>query len=145
MDESAGITALRFGAWANIVIGVGHIIAMARLREISEWVGGPGDRIAAIHPSLPYVLTFATALIFIGFGVYGLSACGDFRRLPFARYAVVGITWLYLIRAVGGSGAGGFIEDTGTKELAFSAIALAISILYAFGARSVFAQLGAES
>jgi hypothetical protein len=137
MEGQVATLALRIGGWANILIGVGHILAMLRLREISEWVGGPGDRIASIHPSLPYLLTLGTGLVFIAFGLYALSACGDFRRLPLSRLVVLGITWIYLVRTVGGVGIGGFLEDVRDRDFLFSSIALVIAILYGVGARSL--------
>ncbi len=136
--EGNALLALRIGGWANILIGVGHVLAMVRLREISEWVGGPGDgRLQALHPSLPYLLTFGTGLVFVGFGLYALSACGDIRRLPVSRLVVLGITWIYVVRAVGGVGIGGFLEDVRAREFVFSSIALAIAVLYGIGARSL--------
>lgn len=136
--EGNALLALRIGGWANILIGVGHVLAMVRLREISEWVGGPGDgRLQALHPSLPYLLTFGTGLVFVGFGLYALSACGDIRRLPVPWLVVLGITWIYVVRAVGGVGIGGFLEDVRAREFVFSSIALVIAVLYGIGARSL--------
>ena len=138
MEGNVALLALRIGGWANILIGVGHVLAMVRLRVISEWVGGPGDgRLQALHPSLPYLLTFGTGLVFVGFGLYALSACGDIRRLPVSRLVVLGITWIYVVRAVGGVGIGGFLEDVRAREFVFSSIALVIAVLYGIGARSL--------
>ncbi len=137
MDVNHFLVALRTGGWANIAIGVGHLLAMFRLREISAWVGGPSVADPAFHPLFSYVLTFVTALAFIGFGLVTLSACGDIRRLPFQTAGVVAIAWIYLLRAVGGTGMGGFMEDTDVKNLCFSLVALAVSVLYGLGARAL--------
>lgn len=140
MQENVSVLALRIGGWANILIGVGHLLAMARLREISEWVGGPGDgRLSALHPSLPYLLTFGTGLVFVAFGLYALSACGGMRRLPFSTLVVLGITWIYVVRTIGGVGIGGFLEDAQTREFVFSSVALVIAVLYGIGARYLLA------
>ena len=99
------------------------------------------DRLAGIHAALPYVLSIATGAVFGLFGLYTLSGAGDLRRLPFIMPAVVIIMWIYFVRAVGGSGLGGFIEDTSVKEVVFSTIALAMGTLYAVGARALYHQV----
>ena len=137
MDVNHLLAALRVGGWANIAIGVGHLLAMFRLREISAWVGGPSVADPAFHPLFSYVLTVVTALAFVGFGLVALSACGDIRRLPFPTAGVVAIAWVYLLRAVGGTGMGGFMEDTDVKNFCFSLVALAVSVLYGLGARAL--------
>ena len=137
MDANHLLGALRIGGWANIAIGVGHLLAMLRLREISAWAGGPSVESSAFHALFAYTLTFFTALVFIGFGLVALSACGDIRRLPFQTASVVAIAWIFLLRAVGGTGMGGFVEDTDLKNFCFSLVALAVSVLYGFGARSL--------
>ena len=140
MEGNVAMLALRIGGWANILIGMGHLLAIVRLREISEWVGGPDEgRLGALHPSLPYLLTFATGLVFVAFGLYALSACGDIRRLPFSTLVVLGITWIYVVRTVGGVGIGGFLEDAWAREFVFSSIALVIAVLYGIGARALLA------
>lgn len=141
MDRDLAMAALRLGGWTNILIGLGHILAMARLKEISEWVGGPGvDGPLALHPSFPYVLTFGTGLVFVGFGLYALSACGDIRPLPYSSLAVLALTWIYLVRAVGGVGIGGYLEDVRGRDFVFSSISLAVAILHGIGARSLLAS-----
>ncbi len=138
MDRDFAMTALRIGGWANILIGVGHILAMARLREILDWVGGPDfEGLHALHASFPYLLTFGTGLVFVGFGLYALSACGDIRPLPFSSLVTLAIMWIYAVRAVGGVGIGGFLEDMQGREFVFSSIALAVALLYGIGARSL--------
>ncbi len=136
MDATLLLGALRIGGWANIAIGVGHLLAMLRLREISAWVGGPSVAQPVFHPLFPYVLTFVTALVFIGLGLVALSARGDIRPLPFQTAGVVAIAWIFLLRAVGGPGLGGFMEDTDVKNFCFSLVALAVSVLYGLGARA---------
>ncbi len=137
MDANHLLGALRIGGWANIAIGVGHLLAMPRLREISAWVGGPSVAEPVFHPLFPYVLTFVTALVFIGLGLVALSACGDIRPLPFQTAGVVAIAWIFLLRAVGGTGMGGFMEDTDVKNFCVSLVALAVSVLYGLGARAL--------
>ncbi len=137
MDVNPLLGALRIGGWANIAIGVGHLLAMLRLREISAWVGGPSVAEPVFHPLFPYVLTFVTALVFIGLGLVALSACGDIRPLPFQMAGVVAIAWIFLLRAIGGTGMGGFMEDTDVKNFCFWLVALAVSVLCGLGARAL--------
>ena len=108
------------------------------------WRGRPPfprrfDGPLALHPSFLYLLTFATGLAFVGFGLYALSACGDIRPLPFSRLVILAITWIYVVRTVGGVGIGGFLEDVQVREFVFSSIALAVALLYGIGARSLLA------
>lgn len=106
------------------------------------WVGiGPEmDRLGGVHFLLPYLLSIATGVGFCVSGLYALSAAGDFRPLPLVKPAIVAIAGIYLLRAVGGTGMGGFIEDGSLKQVAFSSIALVIGVLYAVGAWSIFTQ-----
>ncbi len=135
--NSTLLTALRAGGWANILIGVGHWVAMVRLREISEWVGGPLVDRPGVFMLVPYALTLGAGCIFIIFGLYALSAVGDVRRLPYSTPVVVFVCWIFLLRGLGGTGLGGFIEDIDVKNLAFSSIALVVGALYALGARAL--------
>ena len=137
MDLNHLLGALRIGGWANIAIGVGHLLAMLRLSEISAWVGGPSVAEPVFHPLFPYVLTFVTALVFIALGLVALSACGDIRPIPFQTAGVVAIAWIFLLRAIGGTGMGGFMEDTDVKNFCFSLVALAVGVLYGLGARAL--------
>ncbi len=137
MDTSALLTALRAGGWANILIGVGHWVAMVRLRGISEWVGGPLVDRPGVFMLVPYTLTLVTGCIFIIFGLYALSAVGDVRGLPYSTPVVVFVCWIFLLRALGGTGMGGILEDVDVKNLAFSSIALVVGVLYALGARAL--------
>ena len=138
------MTALWLAGWASILIGVGHVLSLPWERRLSYWVGiGPDmDRLAAVHWVLPAVLTTATAGAFAAFGLYALSAAGTIRGLPLVRPAITGIAWLYLLRAVGGTGMGGFIEDASVKELTFSTIAGVIGVLYVVGARAAYLEKG---
>jgi hypothetical protein len=132
------MTALRIAGWSNLLIGLLHIAALPWERRMSYWVGiGPSmDRLERMHFLLPYALWIATAAAFGACGLYTLSAAGSFRSLPFAKAAIVAIACIYVLRAVGGTGMGGFLEDASAKEAAFSTIAL--GVLYAVGAWSLF-------
>lgn len=143
MEREIALIALRMAGWANIAIGIGHVLSMVRMRETLEWVGGPDfDRLHGIHPAFPYLATLAAALAFVAFGLYALSAAGDLPRLPLTNLAILGIMWIYFVRAIGGAGVGGYIEDQRLLDVAFSSVALAIAILYAIGGRFLMLTRG---
>ena len=125
------MTALRIAAWSNLLIGLLHIAALPWERRMSYWVGiGPAmDRLERTHFLLPYAMWIAAAAAFGACGLYTLSAAGSSRSLPFTKAAIVVITCIYVVRAVGGSGLGGFIEDANLKEAAFSTVALTLALL----------------
>jgi len=134
------MTALRIAGWSNLVIGLLHLGALPWERRLSYWVGiGPAmDRLEHTHALLPYAMWIAAAAAFGTCGLYTLSAAGSSRSLPFTRAAIVVITCIYVVRAVGGSGLGGFIEDASVKEAAFSTVALMLAVLYVVGVWSLF-------
>jgi hypothetical protein len=134
------MNALRAAGWANVAIGLLHLAGIPWERRLSYWVGiGPDmERLEHMHALLPALLWVATAAAFLAFGAYTLSVAGSVRSLPFAGPVVVGITWVYFLRAIGGSGMGGLIEDRGVQEVVFSGIALGVAVLYAAGLRSMW-------
>ena len=138
MEHETALLSLRIGGWANIGIGIGHVLSMVRMRETLRWVGGPDfDHLYGLHPTLPYLATLGAALAFVAFGLYALSAAGDLPRLPLTNLAMLGVMWIYFVRAIGGVGIGGYVEDERLRDVAFSSVALAIAILYAIGVRAL--------
>ena len=133
------MNALTVAGWSNIVIGILHVVTLIRAREMFYWVGiGPDmDRLSRVHVVLPYLLSVAAGAAFCVCGLYGLSAARVVRPLPLLGPGLMAIAGIFLLRAVGGTGLGGFLEDSCLKENAFSAVALVIGILYAVGAWSV--------
>ena len=134
------MTALRVAGWSNLVIGLLHLLALPWERRMSYWVGiGPAmERLAHTHVLLPYATWIATAAAFGACGLYTLWAAGSSRSLPSTRAAIVVITCIYVVRAVGGSGVGGFIEDASVKEAVFSTAALTLAVLYVMGVWALF-------
>lgn len=127
--------ALRIGGWTNIAIGVGHLLAVVRLRWVCEQLGmlAQIDRWARLHPQLPVLATIAAGCFFCVLGLYGLSAAGDVPPLPFVKPAILAIAVVYLLRAIGGTGTGGFLEDRTAMQVAFSAIALLVGVVHTVG------------
>ena len=94
------------------------------------------NKLADIHPSLPYLATIFVAIVFTIFGLYGLSATGKFYQLPYLRIGILIVAGIYLIRGLGGIL--GTITKTHKKvspkkEYIFSSIASFIGILYLIG------------
>jgi hypothetical protein len=126
---------LKIGGYLNILIAIGHIIGLIWADQVFALFGisEPMNRLAEIHFSLPYLLTFFVSLVFLIFGLYGLSAEGELRRLPLLKPALFVIAGLYIVR-----GLGELIYETtrsthSTAEITYSLIALALGLLYLIG------------
>lgn len=127
--------ALRIGGWANIAIAAAHTIGLIWAWEMFRATGiEPEMRsLAEQGAALPYVLTLITAAFFLAFGLYGLSAAGDVRRMPVLRLGVAAIAAIYVCRATlfGGIGA---VAEADVAQIVFALIALLIGLCYASGA-----------
>lgn len=130
------MTALRIAGWTTLLIALGHALAVLRMRDAAHWTGvGPEfDRLGERFFLLPHLMTLGAAAVFAAFGVYALSGAGDIRPLPWLRSALAAIAALFLVRALGGLGFGGLLEDEGVKQQAFSCASLALGLLYLAGA-----------
>jgi hypothetical protein len=113
--------------------------------EQSLYYGAPPE--LAAHPPLLAAAGIGAAVLFLVFGLYGLSGARFLRPLPLLRPALVGIAVTYLIRGlavipavlvrVQSPGATG----SGTELISASA-ALAIGIAYAAGTAAGWNELG---
>lgn len=126
---------LRLGGYINILIAIGHIVGLIWSEQMFEvtGIGKEMNELAQTHPSLPYLLTVFVAIVFFIFGLYGLSADGKFKKLPFLKLGIFGIAGIYIFR-----GLGELIVDTlqGTNsstEIIYSIFALAIGLLFLIG------------
>ena len=130
--------ALRIGGWTNIVLAAGHVVGLIWAYSVFRAVGIEEDmrRLAEQGAALPYVVTLIVAGGFLVFGLYGLSGAGVVRRLPLLRAALVSIAVVYVLRGtlLGGLGA---VAAGDVAQIAFAAIALAIGLCYAYGARGL--------
>lgn len=127
---------LRLGGYINILIAIGHIIGLFWAEEMFEvtGIGNEMTELAQIHPTLPFLLTVFVAIVFFIFGLCGLSADGNFRKLPFLKPAIFIISGIYLLRGVGE-----LILDLGKQqpnqlwEITYSLIAILIGLLFLIG------------
>ena len=129
---------LLIGGYANVIISLLHVIGLFWAEEMFALTGVSKDMhdLAALHSSLPYLLTLLVAAIFMLFGLYAFSAVGR-CKLPFTKPAIYGISGIYLLR-----GFGAIILDISNTfsvtETVFSIIAILIGLLYLFGGRKAF-------
>ncbi|WP_299134994.1 hypothetical protein [uncultured Tenacibaculum sp.] len=126
---------LKIGGYINIVIAFGHLIGLFWAEQMFERTGVTKEmaKLTQIHFSYPYLLTFFVAIIFFVFGIYGLSASGKIRKLPYLKLGVFTIALIYLFRGIGEQSYN-IIKGTTTQlETTQSIIALIIGLLFLFG------------
>lgn len=127
---------LRLGGYINILIAIGHIVGLiwAKQMFMVTGIGNEMNKLAQAHSFLPYLLTIFVAVVFFIFGLYGLSADGKFRKLPFIKLGIFAIAAIYIFRGVGE-----LIFDISQQEAPpitealFSLIALGIGLLFLIG------------
>jgi uncharacterized membrane protein len=127
---------LRLGGYINIAIAIAHILGLLWADKMFEvtGIGNEMTKLAQTHSSLPYLVTIFVAIVFSIFGLYGLSAANQFRKLPFVNSAIFVIAAIYLLRGIGE-----LIFDLEKQqtsqflEIIYSLIAVFIGLLYLFG------------
>lgn len=95
---------LRLGGYLNVLIAIVHIVGLFWADKLFELTGiADGMALAAqnIHPMYPYFITVVVAIFFFTFGLYGLSADGKIRTLPFLKPVIFLIAGIYLVRGIG--------------------------------------------
>lgn len=126
---------LRFAGYINILIAIGHLVGLiwgAQLFEVTG-IGKEMRELAAIHASLPYLLTIFVAFVFFIFGLYGLSADNRFRKLPFLKPAIFIIAGIYIFRGLGEMIADALQGTNSATETLYSMVALSVGLLFLFG------------
>lgn len=127
---------LKLGGYINILIAIVHIVGLIWAEQMFEvtGIGKEMNELAQTHSSLPYLLTIFVSIVFFLFGLYGLSADGKFRKLPFLKFGIFGIAGIYIFR-----GLGELIFDMSKQdapqmaETIYSLIALGIGLLFLVG------------
>lgn len=127
---------LKIGGILNIIIAVAHIIGLFWAEQMFEKTGaGEGMKeLAQIHYSIPYLLTVFVAIVFFTFGIYGLLANSQTRKLPFLKLGIFAIAFIYLFRGIGEQSYNLIKGTTTTSETIQSIVALIIGSLFMFGA-----------
>lgn len=126
---------LKLGGYVNILIAIAHIVGLfwaERMFEVTG-IGNEMNELKETHSSLPYLLTIFVSIMFLVFGLYGLSADEKIKKLPFLKFGIFAIAGIYIFR-----GLGEIIIDISQQalpitETIYSFIALAIGFLFLIG------------
>ncbi|WP_237274821.1 hypothetical protein [Tenacibaculum ovolyticum] len=126
---------LKIGGILNIIIAIAHIIGLFWAEQMFEKTGAAEgmQELAKIHHTLPYLLTVFVAIMFFIFGLYGVLSDSKIRKLPFLKFGIFTIAFIYLFRAIVEQSYN-ILKGTTTKpEIIQSIIALIIGLLFLFG------------
>ena len=127
---------LKLGGYINIIIAIAHLIGLFWADQMFEvtGIGKEMTELAQYHSSLPYLLTIFVSVVFLIFGLYGLSAANKFKRLPFLNPIIFTIAGIYLLRGIGE-----LIFDLKKQqadqflEITYSLVAVFIGLLFLLG------------
>ena len=127
---------LKLGGYINIIIAIAHLLGLVWADIMFEvtGIGKEMTELAQYHSSLPYLLTIFVSIVFLIFGLYGLSADNKFRRLPFLKPIIFTIAGIYLLRGIGE-----LIFDLKKQqadqflEITYSLVAVFIGLLFLLG------------
>ncbi len=128
---------LKLGAYTNFLIAFLHISVFICPEKIFA-LTGVGDEMAAqaaIHGSIPYLLTVFVMIVFTVFGLYGLSAAGTIRELPFLKFGIYAIATIFLLRGVGELIYESIQGTSSSLETIYSFVAVLVGLLYLLGGR----------
>ncbi|MEM7658179.1 MAG: hypothetical protein AAF399_18780 [Bacteroidota bacterium] len=127
---------LALGGYINLLIAAGHLIGLIWAEQMFAitGIGREMAELSQVHASLPYLMTVFVAVFFTLFGLYGLSASGKFRPLPFLKVGIFAIAGIYLLRGVGELIFDMAMQDANLiAETTYSLIAVAIGLLFLIG------------
>lgn len=134
--------------WWNIAFAVLHIVIIFAGGSGYRYFGA-GEQMARLAEAgnpKPTIITSGLTVLFLGFGLYALSAAGNIRRLPLTRLVVLGIGILYLLRGIlVGPQAWWAIQHPDQVPLRFvffSAVALVLGVLCVYGLMLRWKELG---
>ena len=131
---------LKTAAVLNFLLAAGHVLclfrldAAFRLYRIEPFM----DRLAALWPPIPYLITLGVACGLTVCGLYALSAAGAIRPLPLLRPAVYAIGAVFALRGLAGFAAMSLACDFRSADLAAAVVAGAIGALCLAGGRRAF-------
>lgn len=86
-------------------------------------------KLAQIHYSIPYLSTVFVAIIFF---IFGILANSQTSKLPFLKFVIFAIAFIYLFRGIGEQTYNLLRGTTTTSETIQSVVALIISSLFFF-------------
>ncbi|WP_109851064.1 hypothetical protein [Aquimarina sp. AU58] len=126
---------LKIGGYINILIGIGHLVGLIWPEQMFEKTGVLEEMktLEQIHFTLPYLLTVFVALIFLIFGFYGLSASEKIKKLPFLKFGIYTIAFIYLFRGIAEQLYNITEQTTTISETIQSVVAVIIGLLFLIG------------
>lgn len=126
---------LKLGGIINIGIAIAHLIGLfwAEKMFYVTGIGNKMKQLKEIHISIPYLLTIFVSIIFFIFGLYGLSAAGKYKKLPFLKIGIFTIATIYILRGIGELSFYFIQNISRNSETIQSIIALCIGLLFLFG------------
>lgn len=129
--DSKTIGMLRFGAVLQFLLAAGHFAALFFLDKAFQFyeIDGIMNEMASICAALPYLITVALVGGFAVAGIYSLSASGSIRKLPFEKFVISAIFFVFAGRAI--MGAISLFINFQTREIASTIIAAAVALCYA--------------
>lgn len=129
--DSKTIAMLRVGAVLNFLLAAGHFAALFLLEKAFRFyeIDGIMNEMAGICAALPYLITVALIGGFAIAGFYSLSACGNFRKLPFEKFVISAIFFVFASRTF--IGLCSLFINFQAREIVSSIIAAAIAFCYA--------------
>lgn len=134
--DSKTIGMLRVGAVLNFLLAAGHFAALFFLGEAFRFyeIDGIMNKIASHGAALPYLITVALVGGFTVAGIYSLSASGSIRKLPFEKFVISAIFFVFASRAI--MGAISLFINFQTREIVSTIIAAAVALCYASATRT---------
>jgi len=126
---------LKIGGILNIIIAIAHIVGLFWAEQMFKITGAYEGmkQLSEIHSLLPFALTVLVSIVFFIFGLYGLSADDKFRKLPYLKFGIFAIAFIYLFRAIGEQSYNLIQGTTTTSETIQSIVSLVIGLLFFLG------------
>ena len=126
---------LKLGGYINIFIAASHLIGLLWAEQVFRFfrITKVMEELAQLHSSFPYLLTLFVSIVFLTFGLYGLSADGKIRTLPWLKPVVFFIANIYLLRGIAEL-VGLVMRGTNIViSLVYTFLAIAIGLLFLLG------------
>jgi len=136
-DRAKG--ALIVGGVANLLIGLLHVVIIFVGESAYRYFGAGEEmaRWAAEGSVVPPLVTALIVLVFVVFGLYGLSGADRIRKLPLRKAVLIVVSIVFTVR---GLLMIQFIYwaispdyEVDIKDMIFTLVAITIGILYFYG------------
>lgn len=141
---SNGSLALILGASLSATAAIAHLACIVIGPSAYRFMGA-GERMARAAEAKhlrPTIMTLAITVILLIWTAFALSGAGVVTRLPFTKWALVGISFVYLCRSFAVPMIkSSFPENSNTFWWVSSGICCFIGILHAYGTVSVWPTL----